>query len=240
MTRPENKNWGYLLIGASALALAACGGGGGDQTTADTTPAADPAPVEDVTDTLVETAEETVDEVADEVEAAAADTVEETTDAMEEVVEDATDVVEEAVEEATDAATEAVEDAAEPVEEAAAETTDLISAELIAEYEALTGDPRQGERVFVACRTCHVVVEGRNQVGPSLYGIIGREAGTVERFRYSPANQNSGITWSEPMMYAYLENPRAFIPGTIMAYAGMRSPQDRADVIAYIKQESGQ
>ena len=236
MTRVGNKGWGYLLIGASALALAACGGGGGDQTTADTTPAADPAPVENVTDTVVETAET----AAGDVEAAATDMVEETTDAVEEIVEDATDVVEETVEDVTEAATDAVEEVTEAVEEAAAGASDLISAEVIAEYEALTGDPRQGERVFVACRTCHVVVEGRNQVGPSLYGIIGREAGTVERFRYSPANQNSGITWTEPVMYAYLENPRAFIPGTIMAYAGMRSPQDRADVIAYIKQESGQ
>lgn len=258
MTRVGKKDWGYLLIGASALALAACGGGGGDQTTADTTPAADPAPIEDVTDAVVETAEaaeDTVEEAAGDVEAAAADmvddatdavdetvddVVEETTDVVEDVVDDATDAVEDAVEDVTEAATDVVEDVTDAVEEAAAGASDLISANVIAEYEALTGDPRQGERVYAACRTCHVVQEGQNRVGPSLYGILGREAGSVRGFRYSPANQNSGITWTEPLMFAYLENPQAFIPGTIMAYAGMRSPQDRADVIAYIKQESGQ
>jgi len=103
----------------------------------------------------------------------------------------------------------------------------------------LTGDPAAGRRVFVRCQTCHVIEEGVNRVGPSLYGIFGRTAGTVEGFRYSNANANSGVVWDAENMFEYLENPRAFIPGTIMAFPGIRSEQERADVIAYIKDNGG-
>ncbi|MCH8491295.1 MAG: cytochrome c family protein [Oceanicaulis sp.] len=103
----------------------------------------------------------------------------------------------------------------------------------------LTGDPAAGRRVFVRCQTCHVIEEGVNRVGPSLYGIFGRTAGTVEGFRYSSANANSGVVWDAENMFEYLENPRAFIPGTIMAFPGIRSAQERADVIAYIKDNGG-
>ncbi|MBI1265620.1 MAG: c-type cytochrome [Alphaproteobacteria bacterium] len=103
----------------------------------------------------------------------------------------------------------------------------------------LTGDPAAGRRVFVRCQTCHVIEEGVNRVGPSLYGIFGRTAGTVEGFRYSTANAESGVVWDAENMFEYLENPRAFIPGTIMAFPGIRSEQERADVIAYIKDNGG-
>ncbi len=103
----------------------------------------------------------------------------------------------------------------------------------------LTGDPAAGRRVFVRCQTCHVIEEGVNRVGPSLYGIFGRTAGTVDGFRYSNANANSGVVWDAEIMFEYLENPRAFMPGTIMAFPGIRSAQERADVIAYIKDNGG-
>lgn len=103
----------------------------------------------------------------------------------------------------------------------------------------LTGDPAAGRRVFVRCQTCHVLDEGVNRVGPSLYGIFGRTAGTVEGFRYSNANANSGVVWDGEVMFEYLENPRAFMPGTIMAFPGIRSAQERADVIAFIKANGG-
>jgi cytochrome c len=101
-----------------------------------------------------------------------------------------------------------------------------------------TGDPVAGKKVFAQCMACHVVAAGQNRVGPSLYGVIGRTAGTVEGFRYSDANKNSGIVWTEQKLFEYLENPRATIPGTIMAFAGLKKPEDRANVIAYIKAES--
>ncbi len=102
-------------------------------------------------------------------------------------------------------------------------------------YAALTGDANKGKRVFTQCMSCHAVAEGQNRAGPSLYGIVGRPAGSVERFRYSRANADSGIVWTEDSLFAYLENPQAYVPGTTMAFRGLRKPQDRADVIAYLK-----
>lgn len=101
-----------------------------------------------------------------------------------------------------------------------------------------TGDPVAGKKVFTQCMACHVVQAGVNRVGPSLHGVIGRKAGSVEGFGYSSANKNSGITWTEQQLFTYLENPRGVVPGTSMAFAGLRKPEDRANVIAYIKQES--
>lgn len=102
-------------------------------------------------------------------------------------------------------------------------------------YAAYTGDPAKGKRVFAQCMTCHAVQEGRNNVGPSLYRVVGRESGTVPGFKYSDANSNSDVVWTEENLFDYLENPQAYIPGTIMAFPGLRNPQDRADVIAYLK-----
>lgn len=102
----------------------------------------------------------------------------------------------------------------------------------------LSGDTTRGQRVFLQCQTCHTIQAGVNRVGPSLHGIIGRQAGTVAGFRYSDANRGSGITWTEQELYSYLENPRAKIPGTIMAFNGLRDSQQRADVIAYLKQNT--
>lgn len=104
----------------------------------------------------------------------------------------------------------------------------------------MTGDPARGQRIFAQCATCHSLDAGVNRVGPSLHGIIGRPAGQVAGFRYSDANRNSGITWSEQELFNYLENPRARVPGTIMAFVGLRNPQQRADVIAYIKGHGGE
>ncbi len=101
-------------------------------------------------------------------------------------------------------------------------------------FADLTGDASAGETVFAQCRTCHLVEEGRNGVGPSLYGVVGREAGSIEGFNYSDANANSGVTWTPEVLFEYLEAPREFMPGTRMAFPGLSDPQDRADVIAYL------
>jgi cytochrome c len=98
----------------------------------------------------------------------------------------------------------------------------------------LTGDSVAGARVFAQCRTCHVVEEGVNRVGPSLHGIIDRTAGQVAGYSYSTANLNSGAVWDNATLFTYLENPRGFMPGTKMAFVGLRNPQQRADVIAYL------
>ncbi|MDX2235693.1 MAG: cytochrome c family protein [Hyphomonadaceae bacterium] len=102
----------------------------------------------------------------------------------------------------------------------------------------LSGDVAAGARIFRQCMTCHVTTAGVNKVGPSLHGIIGRPAGTVPGFRYSNANKNSGITWTEQELFVYLENPKAKIPGTIMAFVGLRDAKQRADLIAYLKENT--
>jgi cytochrome c len=102
----------------------------------------------------------------------------------------------------------------------------------------LVGDAVKGRKVYAQCMSCHSLDAGRNLVGPSMHGIIGRTAGTVEGFNYSPANRDSGIVWTDQEMFTYLENPRAKIPNTIMAFAGIKDVQQRADVIAYIKDNS--
>lgn len=119
---------------------------------------------------------------------------------------------------------------------------DAASAEMVLEFVAdgktYVGDPAKGERVFRQCMACHTIKPGQNRVGPTLYGIIGRPAGTVEGFNYSKANQESGKVWTPQEIFDYLENPRRTIPGTKMAFAGLRRPQDRADVLAYIQENS--
>lgn len=98
-----------------------------------------------------------------------------------------------------------------------------------------TGDAANGENAFLQCKACHVVDEGVNRVGPSLAGIIGRKAGTVDGFSYTEANANSGNVWTPEKMFQYLEDPRRVIPGTRMAYAGLKDGQKRADLIAYLQ-----
>jgi cytochrome c len=105
-------------------------------------------------------------------------------------------------------------------------------------YASLTGDPAAGEKTFAQCKACHQAVEGKNGVGPSLAGIVGRTAGQVAGFSYSAANKGSGVVWKEETMFEYLEAPQKFMPGTKMAFAGLKKPQDRANVIAYLKTKS--
>ena len=98
-------------------------------------------------------------------------------------------------------------------------------------------DAAAGEHVFVKCKACHQVGEGaKNMVGPSLNGIVGRPAGAYPGYSYSDANKNSGLTWDEATLKEYLKNPRAKVPNTKMAFAGLSSETDIDNVIAYLKQ----
>lgn len=132
---------------------------------------------------------------------------------------------------ATEAAAPA--DAPAPVETAAAPATATPVA-----YSSLTGDVAAGEKTFAQCKACHQAVEGKNGVGPSLWGIVGRTAGQIPGFSYSAANKGSGVVWTEETMFEYLEAPQKFMKGTKMAFAGLKKPQDRANVIAYLKTKS--
>ena len=100
------------------------------------------------------------------------------------------------------------------------------------------GDAAKGEKVFRKCKTCHTFDAAKKKIGPHLQGIFGRKAGTVAGFKYSGPMVASGIVWDETTIDEYLQKPKDFIPGNKMTFAGLKKPQDRADVIAYIKSEA--
>lgn len=115
----------------------------------------------------------------------------------------------------------------------------LVAAAVLASGTALAdGDPAKGKKVYNKCKACHALEAGKNKIGPSLAGIFGRKAGSVEGFKYSDAMQGSGIVWDEEQLEAYLENPKKFMPGTKMAFAGLKKEDDREDVLAYLKEEA--
>jgi S-disulfanyl-L-cysteine oxidoreductase SoxD len=117
----------------------------------------------------------------------------------------------------------AAEPAAEPAAAVAAADPALIA---------------EGEKVFKKCSACHKVGEGaKNATGPLLNGIVGRPAGTVEGFKYSkPLTEMAaaGLVWDDASIQAFIENPKAFMKGTKMAFAGLKKPEDRDAVIAYL------
>ncbi len=103
-----------------------------------------------------------------------------------------------------------------------------------AKFADFKGTAAAGEKVAVACKTCHSFEAGKNMIGPSLHAIQGRNAGTVAGYTYSAANKNSGIVWSDEKLFQYLEAPQRVVPGTKMTYTGVKDPQQRADLIAYL------
>jgi cytochrome c len=113
----------------------------------------------------------------------------------------------------------------------AADNTDTLDG---SKFASFTGDAAAGEKVFLNCKTCHSSEAGKNMVGPSLHAIQGRTSGQVPGFSYSTANKNSGIVWSDEKLFQYLEAPQRVIPGTKMTYTGVKDPQQRANVIAYL------
>jgi len=102
-----------------------------------------------------------------------------------------------------------------------------------------SGDAAAGEKVFKKCKACHVVDAEKHKTGPHLVNLMGRTAGSADGFKkYSDAMKSSGIVWNEETLDAYLENPKAYVKGTRMAFAGLRKEEDRVNVIAYLKSYS--
>jgi cytochrome c len=102
------------------------------------------------------------------------------------------------------------------------------------------GDAENGEQIFKKCRACHAVGEGATaKVGPELNGVIGRTAGTSEGYKYSTAMVEAGqggLVWTEETVSEYLANPREYMPKNKMAFPGLKTEEERADVIAYLTQ----
>jgi cytochrome c len=103
-----------------------------------------------------------------------------------------------------------------------------------------TGDLENGRRAFARCRSCHTITPGGpNMAGPNLYGVFGRQAGALDKYSYSHALRTAGFAWDADKLDHWLENPRTFLPGNKMTFAGLRDATDRRDVIAFLKVETG-
>merc|ERR1711909_93216 len=99
------------------------------------------------------------------------------------------------------------------------------------------GKAEKGAKLFkTKCSQCHTVeAGGPHKQGPNLHGLFGRQSGQAAGFSYTDANANSGIIWSGEHLFSYLENPKKYIPGTKMVFAGLKKAGDRADLIAYLQ-----
>jgi cytochrome c len=98
-------------------------------------------------------------------------------------------------------------------------------------------DVEAGQKSFAKCRACHQIGEtAKNSVGPELNGLFGRHSGSVAGYNYSDANKNSGITWEPAVFAEYIKDPKGKIPGTKMAFAGIKNEQEIKDLTAFLAQ----
>ncbi len=97
------------------------------------------------------------------------------------------------------------------------------------------GDPAKGAKVASKCKACHKFEPGKNAVGPSLYGVVGRKVASEPGYSYSGTLQGLGGNWTEERLFEFLKKPGAYAKGTKMSFAGLKKPADRANVIAYLK-----
>jgi cytochrome c len=115
---------------------------------------------------------------------------------------------------------------------AASTLTLLLTAAGVARAD---GDAVRGEKRFDECATCHSLKEGVNGVGPSLHGLLGRKAGSLDDFRYSPAMKRSGLTWTPQALATFIADPQKAVPNNRMPFAGMPDAAERDDLMAYLE-----
>lgn len=124
----------------------------------------------------------------------------------------------------------------------------LVAGLTLAAGAQAAGDAAAGKEVFKECMACHTVEAGKNRVGPSLHGVVGRKTASVEGFKYSKPMQEkgaSGFVWTPENLKPYVEAPKEIVPGTTMAYAGLKNaPKFKADpdkaaddLIAYLSEQ---
>jgi len=110
-----------------------------------------------------------------------------------------------------------------------------LMAAMLATPALAAGDATKGQQVFKQCALCHTNEAGKNKVGPSLFGVIGRKAGTEPGFSYSESMKNFGKTWTPEELDTYLQDPRKLVTGTKMIFPGLKKEDDRQNVIAYLE-----
>ena len=119
----------------------------------------------------------------------------------------------------------------------ASQVSETVEEKVEVDIKALLamGDLAHGEKVFKKCSACHQIAsDGKNMIGPNLWSVIGRTAGSVSDYKYSKAMIAYAKEWSFEEMNSYLIKPQAYIKGTKMAFAGLRKEKDRASVILYM------
>ena len=118
-------------------------------------------------------------------------------------------------------------------------STETVEKEIDIAALMAMGDLTVGEKVFKKCAACHSIVKGgKNNIGPALYNVVGRQVGIVNDYKYSKALSGYGKEWTFEELNGYLTKPAKWIKGTKMAFAGLRKEKDRASVILYLNQNS--
>ena len=116
--------------------------------------------------------------------------------------------------------------------------TDRVDTPFVAE-QLVAASAERGKTVFRSCRACHVLADNITLLGPSLGGVINRPSGSMAGYRYSSAMAKKEVIWDEATLTKFLGNPRAFVQGTKMGFAGFKDQQKIVDLLAYLREEGG-
>jgi cytochrome c len=108
----------------------------------------------------------------------------------------------------------------------------------LASGTAVATDANKGKKVFNKCKACHTMKAGKNKIGPSLHGIMGRKAASVPKFKYSKAMKASGLTWDDKTLRKFLKKPKKLVKGTRRSFAGIKKQKQMDNLMAYLKKAS--